>query len=53
MSQQGSGAEDANRGMLEKRYDDMKKYYEGRIRELENDNLEYKEMNNRLISKGY
>ena len=52
-SQLGTGSDDANRGMLEKRYDDMKKYYEGRIRELERDNIEYKDMNNRLISKGY
>lgn len=52
-SQLGTGSDDANRGMLEKRYDDMKKYYEGRIKELERDNIEYKDMNNRLISKGY
>lgn len=34
----------ASQAILEKRYDDMKRYYEGRIRELEREILDYKQI---------
>lgn len=35
-------------GLLEKRYDDMRKYYEGRLRDQERELIEYKEIVNRI-----
>lgn len=43
LSGEGIYFDNSNQAVLEKRYDDMKRFYETRVRDLERELVEYKE----------